>query len=49
MKREDALPKKSGLFIPPSTRVKMTDQATLDYIEDRWDVNFHKILEDESR
>jgi len=48
-KRGDALPRKSGLFIPPSTRVKMTDQTTLDYIEDKWDVNFHKILEDESR
>ena len=47
-KRENALSKKPGLFIPPSTRVKMTDQATLDYIENKWNVSFHEVLEDES-
>jgi hypothetical protein len=47
-KREDALISKPGLFIPPSTRVKMTDQAILRYIEDKWDIKFDEILEDES-
>jgi hypothetical protein len=47
-KREDALISKPGLFIPPSIRVKMTDQAILRYIEDKWDIKFDEILEDES-
>jgi hypothetical protein len=47
-KREDALISKPGLFIPPSVRVKMTDQAILRYIEDKWDIKFDEILEDES-
>jgi hypothetical protein len=46
-KREDAL-KKSGLFHALSTRVKMTNQATLRYIEDKWDIKFDKIFGNEN-
>jgi hypothetical protein len=46
-KREDAL-KKSGLFYAQRTQAEVTDEATLDYIEDKWDVSFDKILEGEN-
>jgi hypothetical protein len=46
-KREEAL-WKPGLFYGVSTRVKMTNQATLHYIEDEWGVSFEEILADES-